>query len=261
MIHTENKVLSIRWGTSRGRETYGYTTCSLSVDGRRVAGCNGGGYDMRGTVVGLWAASAFADRLRALSPDDMPENSHWEQAEKPSRYCENSRCGRSMIMTGEPAIPAGEVPRWIEHGEDQSLLNCAGCGQWTAPTQGEGRTVQDGRSFYGLTFHDPNYNPGRARIGEDVSDARLGGGPDGETVSQAEARGVSFGLERLRASYAASSKHSTDRHTVPSIDGACGMSSVETILRAIGIELRQIESTSKRDVYIVHDLREEGSAD
>ena len=36
------QTFTIKWGTSRGRDSYGYTTCSLSQNGRTVARCNGG---------------------------------------------------------------------------------------------------------------------------------------------------------------------------------------------------------------------------
>lgn len=79
MKQTENvrrhigETLTIRWGTSRGRDTYGYTTCSLRNDrGDRVASCSGGGYDLRGTVIGEWIAKTFAKELLSLTADDMP---------------------------------------------------------------------------------------------------------------------------------------------------------------------------------------------
>jgi hypothetical protein len=61
--------LKIRWGVSKGRDTCGYTTCTLSEFGTRMAGCNGGGYDMRGTVLGLWIATRFRSRLNQLKDE------------------------------------------------------------------------------------------------------------------------------------------------------------------------------------------------
>jgi hypothetical protein len=58
--------LQLKWGTSRGRDTYGYTICSLYVDGQKVASCNGGGYDMRGAVLGDWIAREFQTELVTL---------------------------------------------------------------------------------------------------------------------------------------------------------------------------------------------------
>lgn len=178
------KTLRIRWGVSVGQDTYGYTTCSLSVDGKRQAACNGGGYDMKGTVIGSWIARTFSKELCALKPADFPES------------------------------------------------------------RGQ-------RELYGLTFHDPNYDPGKAVIGEGCDDRTLGEKGKDKTVAQAEADGDSFGLERYQAVYKASSPVPTKRHTIPSIDGACGLSSVLAIFHAIGLDLRQVVNTSKLDVYEV----------
>lgn len=77
--------LDFRWGTSRGRDSYGYNICTLYADGARVASCNGGGYDMTGTSLGDYIAKRFADRLLKLKPKDMPSHSHWEP--KRARVC------------------------------------------------------------------------------------------------------------------------------------------------------------------------------
>lgn len=189
---TTETLIEFRWTMSRGRDTYGYNICSLWVDGRRVSACNGGGYDMKGTALGNFIASRYADRLCALPVESFPEQ------------------------------------------------------------RGGGE-----RRLYGLTFHDPNYDPGQAVIGECADDRTLGGSK-GETVAEAEAAGKSLGLERYQAIYRASSPVPTDRHTVPSIDGACGMSCVETIMRAIGLSLRWVPGrrNRKNDVYILVDERE-----
>ena len=63
----ENKHITVRWGTSRGRETYGYTTCTLTVEGRgRRASCSGGGYSLIGACLGGWLQRDFAEQLQAL---------------------------------------------------------------------------------------------------------------------------------------------------------------------------------------------------
>ena len=72
--------------------------------------------------------------------------------------------------------------------------------------------------FYGLTWHDPNYKTPK------------------EVVDREEA-GESLGLERYQAAYAAASDVRTERHTVPQIDGGCGLS---TILRGCGMTLRRV---------------------
>ena len=44
--------IEVRWGTSKSRNTYGYTTCNLYAFDRKLCGCNGGGYDLEGTALG-----------------------------------------------------------------------------------------------------------------------------------------------------------------------------------------------------------------
>jgi len=60
------KTLEFRWTVSKGRDTYGYNICSLWIQGKKVASCNGGGYDMQGTVLGNWLGDNFTDRLKKL---------------------------------------------------------------------------------------------------------------------------------------------------------------------------------------------------
>jgi len=63
---TVRKTLEFRWTVSRGRDTYGYNICSLWIDRRKVASCNGGGYDMQGTVLGEWIQNNFIYQLTKL---------------------------------------------------------------------------------------------------------------------------------------------------------------------------------------------------
>lgn len=63
----ENRYVTVRWGISRGRDTYGYTTCTLSVEGKgRRASCCGGGHSLIGACLGEWLSRDFADQLKAL---------------------------------------------------------------------------------------------------------------------------------------------------------------------------------------------------
>lgn len=58
--------LVLSWSTSRGRDTYGYNICRLddnNTDKRYK--CNGGGYDMVGTVVADWLKDAYQAKLLA----------------------------------------------------------------------------------------------------------------------------------------------------------------------------------------------------
>jgi hypothetical protein len=153
--HQEHLTLMFKWTVSRARDTYGYNVCTLYVDGKKVAQCDGGGYDMEGTVLGLWVAKRFPDQLR------------------------------EKITT----------------------------------------------SFYGLTFHDPDFDAAKAIV------------PDtGQTVEAMEAAGKSLGLERYQAAFSASSPIPTRTHRVPYLDGACGMECMIQVLKAIGGEYKVIES-------------------
>lgn len=64
-------ILTVRYGTSKGDETYGYTTCSVRLDGKRVGFCLGGGYDMGGTSFAQWVSSEFQEQLKTLDPKDF----------------------------------------------------------------------------------------------------------------------------------------------------------------------------------------------
>ena len=190
------KTLEFKWTVSRGRDTYGYNICTLYVDGRKVARCNGGGYDMQGTCLGNFIASHYRDRLNAL-PESVFE--------------------------------------------------------------GHRRNGQNVKELYGLTYHDPNFDPGKAI----VEHAPVFGGEadSGKTVAELEAQNKSLGLERYQAFYKASSNVPTERHTEPLIDGACGMSSVERIANAIGLSLEYVPVRSKRlTVYQMRDTQQEAVA-
>lgn len=62
----KRKVIQFKWTISRGRDTYGYNICSLYVDGNKVTGCTGGGYDMQGTCFGNWLEKEFAEGIKTL---------------------------------------------------------------------------------------------------------------------------------------------------------------------------------------------------
>lgn len=250
--------LTIRWGTSRGRDSYGYTTCSLrNHRGERVAACNGGGYDMMGTVIGNWLAATFPTELCALKESQMPARSHWERAEKPRRVCRNVSCHVDMLAPkeGGTAIPEGKAQWLAKTGHEfpyvaDGVETCPFCGGETAIDHHDGKTVQDGRSFYGLCFYDPTYNALDGKL--ERADGTFTKPEDvGKTFRELKAAGRIVDLDLIRHAYSQTSKHSTARHTRPSIDGACGTSSVLEIARAIGISLRQVASTSKLHVYII----------
>jgi hypothetical protein len=243
------KTLEFKWTVSRGRDTYGYNICSLYVDGQKVSACNGGGYDMKGTALGNWIARAYADRLLKLTPKKMPKQSHWEIAKLREITVFTCReCGQE----------------WRE--ERLEFHGCPVCSKKNADSEeilgnlgmNDGKTVNDGNYFYGLSFHDPDYDPGKAVIGmEKVTDRTLGKVSEGKTVEQAEEAGESLGLERYQAFYSASSKVPTKAHRIPLIDGACGLSSVEKIMAAIGLQLEYVPVKGmKIDIYRLIDGKE-----
>lgn len=65
---THSIELVTRWTVSRGRETYGYNICTLLHNNQRIAACNGGGYDMTGTVLGVFIENNFQKELIKLDP-------------------------------------------------------------------------------------------------------------------------------------------------------------------------------------------------
>lgn len=231
------KTLKFLWTVSKARDTYGYNICSLYVNGAKVESCNGGGYDMKGAVLGNWIARTYADRLVRLTPGQMAKRSHWERADPLPRICDDVEC---LIRQGD------------ERTETFAEL-CPVCGGPTGPDYHAGKTIDDGRCFYGLTFHDPDFDPGKAIIGTDATDRTLGKDAKGKTVEDAEKNGVSVGLERYQAFYQASSSTPDATHRVPLIDGGCGFSAVEKIMDAIGLKLEWMSKGTKVDVYRLLD--------
>lgn len=230
--------LEFKWGVSRGRDSYGYNICSLYVDGIKVSSCNGGGYDMKGTALGNWVASVFAKRLTRIPKRKFPEQREWIP-EPGARICRNIAC---------------------ESGEGDGFYRgraevCPHCGQVTDHDHRAGHYEARPPQFYGLTFHDPNFDPGKAKIRHQTAFAKAAE-VAGMTVEEAEAKGLSLGLERYQAFYAASSTVPTRKHRVPSINGACGFRCVEDIMKAIGLSLEYVPTKGKDSVYILHDRRE-----
>jgi len=232
-------LLEFKWTVSRGRDTDGYNICSLYVDGRKVASCNGGGYDMKGTALGNWIAKAYADRLRKLRLSKFPEQSHWERADPVPYICRSIDC---VLKNKKPPVyPAGTTV-------------CPVCGGDVSQDWRAGKRVNDGRGFYGLSFHDPDFDPGKVKVphapcfGKD-EDA-------GKTVEALEKEGKSLGLERYQAFYSGSAKTPSKRHRIPLIDGGCGFSSVEKIAETIGLRLEYVPVRSKSlTIYKLHDKR------
>lgn len=56
--------LRLTWSTSRARDTYGYNVARLEdTETHKQYRCNGGGYDMVGTVFAEWLQDRYQERL------------------------------------------------------------------------------------------------------------------------------------------------------------------------------------------------------
>lgn len=64
----QDTILKIKRSTSRGQDTYGYIIITLT-DGNtgKKYRTSGGGYDMRGSVLGEWLNTVYATELKALA--------------------------------------------------------------------------------------------------------------------------------------------------------------------------------------------------
>ena len=75
--------LKLSWGISRGRDTAGYNICRLdsgynySHSARRYK-TTGGGYDMIGTVFGMWLTEQHQERLKKLFADRPTEDCKYQ---------------------------------------------------------------------------------------------------------------------------------------------------------------------------------------
>lgn len=233
-------LLTIKWGTSRARDSYGYTLCSLYIDGEKAERCNGGGYDMTGTVIGNYIARVYTDRLRALKPSDMPKQSHWERADPIPNVCRSVNClvhERGLFTT-----------------TNESITHCPRCQSELSPDYIAGKRVDDGRYFYGLKFINPKFDPGKVKLHVPPT---FGTEKDiGKTIEQCEREKTSLGLDRYQAFWQATNNYATKLHTVPNIDGAVGLRQVEEIGKAIGLTLQSLPSVQKNlTLFALHDER------
>ena len=135
-IMQDRYVLKYTYGTSRASDSYGYNMVGLKVDDKRVARTCGGGYDMKGTVLGDWIEVEFKDKLLKfdktfygltyVNPDWKPSKETLEQEKKDgfiglARY-QDFHSRTSDLPTKKHTIPmidgaCGEssVTRIIEH--------------------------------------------------------------------------------------------------------------------------------------------------
>lgn len=87
--------LSLRYGVSKGNETYGYTTVSLRDEklDKRVGYCLGGGYDMKGTVFAEWMKAEFKELIPALDPYEFYGVTHIKQEDGSVKSYLDGACG------------------------------------------------------------------------------------------------------------------------------------------------------------------------
>lgn len=88
--------LTLSWSVSRGRDTYGYNICRLDDrnNGKRYR-CNGGGYDMVGTVFGEWLQDVYQDRLLNLM---LKAHSTWSKSEGKTYHNDKGFYGMSYYI-------------------------------------------------------------------------------------------------------------------------------------------------------------------
>lgn len=102
-----NHVLMIRWGVSRGRDTYGWNLVTLEDEKGRKYRTRGGGYDMIGTVLADWLQANYLDRIKQYcNPVDYDNpcrergyrsNEDYGFFTKGGKFWLDGGCGRSSI--------------------------------------------------------------------------------------------------------------------------------------------------------------------
>ena len=129
---------------------------------------------------------------------------------------------------------------WVD-GEKQSST-CGGgydmkgtaLGNWIA-RKFEKELLKFNKSFYGLTFHDPNYQPSKECLKEEEKDELT----------------KLLGSARLRDFHKQSSDLPTEKHTIPRLDGACGFESMTSILNNMNYYLKYIDGDNNTSTYIL----------
>ena len=129
---------------------------------------------------------------------------------------------------------------WVD-GEKQSST-CGGgydmkgkaLGNWIA-RKFEKELLKFNKSFYGLTFHDPNYQPSKECLKEEEKDELT----------------KLTGLARLRDFHKQSSNLPTEKHTIPQLDGACGFECMTSILNNMNYYLKYIDGDNNTSTYIL----------
>ena len=129
---------------------------------------------------------------------------------------------------------------WVD-GEKQAST-CGGgydmkgtaLGNWIA-RKFEKELLKFNKSYDGLTFQDPKYQPSKECLKEEEKDELT----------------KLLGSARLRDFHKQSSSLPTEKHTIPQLDGACGFESMTSILNNMNYYLKYIDGDNNTSTYIL----------
>jgi hypothetical protein len=103
------RTFTMRWSVSRARDTEGYNVLTVRDEsGKKVAGCNGGGYDMEGTVLAEVLCTQFPTEMYLLA-NKRAHNVYPRGATPPGEwYCaDDSLYGLSLNVEKKTAYVDG----------------------------------------------------------------------------------------------------------------------------------------------------------
>ena len=96
----EGYSLVFTWGTSRGQDTYGYTTVSCKFNNEKMGYCSGGGYDMKGTVFAQFVDKMFHEELKRCSTKGHYGFSFYNKKTRKSQTQWSSNCYDTEFLDG-----------------------------------------------------------------------------------------------------------------------------------------------------------------
>ena len=112
------RTLVFKYGTSRGRDTYGYNLVTLRVDGRKVAQECGGGYDMQGAALGTYITEAYQDALKTLDPAKFYGLREWDGKMRIDGACGMSSVERIISALG---LQLSKI-RWASNNSQETYF-------------------------------------------------------------------------------------------------------------------------------------------
>lgn len=137
-----NPVLEFKRSTSRGRNTYGYNIVALYVNGVKVASTCGGGYDMKGTVLGDYIQQRFQAELMRLY-----ERAHGEYRQgTPGSYCTHQEdrarlYGLTAAYAKDGILHSMELDGACGFSSMEHILEALGYHLSSMRTHGKGRDI------------------------------------------------------------------------------------------------------------------------